>query len=117
MNKYFPAFIILLFSNTIFAQQDNYSFIKLMVFNSEGKVLLVKWNGAWEVPGIRYNQPITLSKYIDTLSAEHGISVQDKKLSGLFTFEYENRPTLTIMQYYTAQYSKGELKRYQLVYR
>lgn len=109
MKRYIFILIAFFFSVHLFAQQDNYSFLKLMVFNSEGKILLVKWNGAWEVPGTRYNQPITLSKCIDTLAAEHGISVQNKKLNGLFTFEYENRPTLTIMHYYTVLYEKGKL--------
>lgn len=80
-------FILLAFfcSTHLFAQQDNCSFLKLMVFDKDGKVMLVKWNGAWEIPGTRYNQPITLSKYIDTLAAGYCISVQNKKLNGLFT--------------------------------
>ena len=109
MKRYIFILVVFLYSAHLFAQQDNYSFLKLMVFNNEGKIMLIKWNGAWEIPGTRYNQPITLSKYVDTLAAEHGISVLNKKLNGLFTFEYENRPTLTIMYYYTALYKKGKL--------
>ncbi|WP_290710631.1 hypothetical protein [Flavihumibacter sp. CACIAM 22H1] len=91
------------------AQKDNYSFLKLIVFNKENKIMLVKWKGAWEIPGTRYNQPVTLSRFIDTLASEHGITVQDKELNGLFTFEYENRTTFTIMYYYTTRYKAGEL--------
>lgn len=107
----YNIFILLIFfySSNLFAQQDNYSFLKLIVFNDDGKIMLVKWNDAWEIPGIRYNQPITLSKYIDALAVEHGISIKNKKLNGLFTFEYEKRSTLTIMYYYTAVYEKGKL--------
>lgn len=110
MKRYLFLFSFLfLYSANLSAQQDNYSFIKLMVFNNEHKVMLVKWNGEWEIPGMRYNKPVTLTKFIDTLATEHGITVQNKKLNGFFTFEYENRPTLTIMQYYTAQYKSGKL--------
>lgn len=63
-------------------QNDNYSFTKLMAFNNENKIILVKWNGAWEVPEMRYSSPLTLSKIIDVLASEHGITVQNKKLSG-----------------------------------
>lgn len=72
--------------------------------------MLVKWNGAWEIPGTRYNIPSTIAAFADTLALEHGIKVDHKKLNGLFTFKYENRPALTIMQYYTAQYKSGKLK-------
>ena len=107
MKHYIFILTVFLYSLQSFAQQDNYSFIKLIVLNNNDEVMLVKWNGAWEIPGTRYNQPITISKQIDTLAAEHGIFVQNKKLNGLFTFEYENRPILTIMHYYTAFYEKG----------
>lgn len=109
MKRYIFLLLVFFYSTHLFSQQDNYSFLKLIVFNGDGKIMLVKWNGAWEVPGTRYNQPITLSKCIDTLAAEHGIGVINKKLNGLFTFEYENRPTLTIMNYYTTVYEKGKL--------
>lgn len=72
--------------------------------------MLVKWKGAWEIPGTRYNQPVTIAQFVDTLAAEHGIAVQHKKLNGMFTFQYETRSTLTIMQYYTAKYKSGILQ-------
>jgi len=72
--------------------------------------MLVKWKGAWEIPGTRYNQPVTIAAFVDTLATEHGITVQNKKLNGIFTFKYESRPVLTIMQYYTATYKSGNLK-------
>ncbi|MCW2259802.1 MULTISPECIES: NUDIX hydrolase [Sphingobacterium] len=109
MRRYLIILLTFFCSINLFAQQDNYSFLKLVVFNDKGNVMLVKWDGEWEIPGIRYNQPVTLSKFIDTLASEHGIKVQNKKLNGLFTFEYENRPTLTIMHYYTAKYAEGQL--------
>lgn len=109
MKRYTFILLLLFYGTHLFAQQDNYSFLKLMIFNTDGKIMLVKWDGAWEIPGTRYNQPITLSKYVDTLAAEHGVSILNKKLNGLFTFEYENRATLTIMHYYTALYEKGKL--------
>ena len=102
--------LLLFCSSSLFAQQDNYTFFKLIVSNSDNKIMLVKWKGAWEIPGTRYNIPSTITNFVDTLALEHGINVEQKKLNGLFTFKYENRPALTIMQYYTAQYKSGKLK-------
>lgn len=103
-------FLLLFCSSNLFAQQDNYTFFKLIVSNKENKIMLVKWNGYWEIPGTRYNIPSTVAAFVDTLAMEHGIMVEHKKLNGLFTFKYETRPALTIMQYYTAQYKSGKLK-------
>jgi len=105
------CFLLLFLTSSLnlFAQQDNYTFFKLIVSNKENKIMLVKWNGAWEIPGARYNRPITIAQFADTLAAEHGLAVKNKKLNGVLTFEYENRPTLTVMHYYTAQYKSGSL--------
>lgn len=100
----------LIYSINLCAQQDNYSFLKLAVLNEEQNIMLVKWNGAWEIPGIRYNQPVSILKFLDTLAAEHGITIANKKLNGLFTFEYEHRSVLTVMHYFTATYKDGNLK-------
>jgi hypothetical protein len=111
MNTKRTLFLLLFFcSSSLFAQQDNYTFFKLIVSNADNKIMLVKWGGSWEIPGTRYNMPSSIAAFVDTLALEHGITVHQKKLSGLFTFKYDNRPALTIMQYYTAQYNSGKLK-------
>ncbi len=108
--KHALVLLLLFCSSRLFAQQDNYTFFKLIVFNNDNKIMLVKWGGSWEIPGTRYNIPSPIASFVDTLALEHGINVDHKKLNGLFTFKYENRPALTIMQYYTAQFKSGKLK-------
>lgn len=39
---------------------DNYSFFKLYVTNDKDEVLLVKWEGQWEIVGERYNESVTV---------------------------------------------------------
>ena len=108
--RQFGVFLLLTFwSFQLIAQTDNYSFLKLMVVNKDEKVMLVKWDGAWEVPGIRYNHPVTLTQMLGTLAAEHGITIGRKKLQGIFTFAYESRSTITLMQYYKAKFDSGTL--------
>jgi len=80
---------------------DNYTYIKLFITNAEGKILLLKWDNDWEVPGARYNAPYTISRFIDTLCHEDGINVTNVKLSGMYTVESEGQKKYAIMQYYS----------------
>lgn len=107
--------ICLLASLHSFAQKkdkntDNYSYVKLIIANADNKILLLKWDGQWEVPGARYNAPYTLIKFIDTLAHEDGISIKNIKLNGVFSVEYENQKKLATMMYFTADYSSGSLR-------
>lgn len=93
-----------------FGQADVYSFFKLVITNSQQQILLVNWDGSWEVPGSRYNQPISIRQFIDSIAAHHGIKVGESKLRGAFTFHYASRPSPTLIQYYSSLYISGELK-------
>jgi hypothetical protein len=42
---------------------DTYSFVKLYVTDDKGDVLLVKWEGQWEIAGNRYNEPVSVRKF------------------------------------------------------
>jgi len=112
--KFFILLFLFLGLNT-FAQKkdkntDNYSFVKLIISNSENKILLLKWDNQWEVPGARYSAPYTLSKFIDTLVHEDGITVKNVQLNGVFSIQYENQKKLGTMMYYTAAYNSGSLR-------
>jgi hypothetical protein len=109
-SKIIFLFLLLTISFTGFSQADVYSFFKLVITNSKKQILLVKWDGAWELPGERYNQPLSTSKFIDSMAISHGIVVNSPKISGIYTFHYSNRINPTLMHYYTAIYEKGTPK-------
>jgi hypothetical protein len=89
---------------------DNYSYVKLIISNTENKILLLKWDNQWEIPGARYSAPYTLTKFIDTLVHEDGIAVKDVQLNGVFSVQYDNQKKLATMMYYTAVYNSGSLR-------
>ncbi|MDF2437857.1 MAG: hypothetical protein K0Q95_2233 [Bacteroidota bacterium] len=113
MRTKFLALLCLLISFNSIAQKkkdkntDNFSYVKLLITNAEGKVLLLKWDNDWELPGARYNQPYSLTKFIDTLAQEDGIRVKDIAINAIISYQYEGQSKFAIMQYYTASYSSG----------
>lgn len=102
----------LLISLTSCAQNfvDNYSFFKLFVTNDKNEVMLVKWKDAWEIPGKKYTGSKTIKEFLDLMASNYGITVNNVKLNALITFHYNTKPNPTLMQYYTASYSSGDLK-------
>ncbi len=91
-------------------QPDNYSFMKLYVTNDQGEVLLVKWNDEWELSGDRYNQPLSINKFLDEMASHMGITIKNPQLCGLYTQRWQDTPYLTLMHYYQADYVSGELR-------
>ncbi len=91
-------------------QPDNYSFMKLYVTNDQGEVLLVKWQGEWEIVGDSYNQPLSVSKFLDEMASHMGIKIKNPQLCGLYTQRWRGNPYLTLMHYYQADYVSGELQ-------
>ena len=89
---------------------DNYSFIKLYVTNDQGEVLLVKWENEWELAGDRYNQPLTIRQFLDSMSVDMGVTIKNSRLCGLYTQRWRDTPYLTLMHYYQADYSGGDLQ-------
>lgn len=104
--------IILGFSSSqIFGQDkvDNYSFFKLFVTNEKDEILLVKWEGDWELAGNRYNEPLSIAAFLDKMANDMGIKISDSKLCGLYTQRWKDARNLSIMSYYKANYISGEL--------
>jgi len=89
---------------------DNYSFFKLFVTNEKSEVMLVKWKDAWEIPGKKYKGSKTVKEFIDLMASNHGVKVDKVKLNALITFHYNTKPNPTLMQYYTAKYTSGDLQ-------
>lgn len=110
--KKLSLILVLLISFSSCAQKvvDNYSFFKLFVTNEKNEVMLVKWKDAWEIPGKRYKGSKTVKGFIGLMSSNHGIKVDNIKLSALITFHYNTKPNPTLMHYYSAKYASGDLR-------
>lgn len=91
------------------SKKDNYSFIKLIVTNEKGEMLLVGDNESLEVTGARYNDTVSLKEFINWMGNRMGIKITNIRLRGLLTFHYDWRSNPTLMHYYTAEYASGEL--------
>ena len=109
-----PRLILLLtlITCSLFGQEkkDNYSFFKLYVTNDKDEVLLVKWDGQWEIAGNKYNESLSINQFLNKIAADMGVKIVDPKLCGMFTQKWQGNNPPTIMQYYKAKYSSGDLK-------
>lgn len=95
------------FPQNIYAQFSS-SFFKLCVYNENDELLLVKWEGEWEVVGNRFNQDMTISEFLEFMSLTMGIETDKWELRAIFT-NHLPTPHPTIMHYYTARYVSGEI--------
>lgn len=112
MMKKFLSVLFFLVCISAYSQDksDNYSFFKLYVTNDKDEVLLVQWNGEWEIVGDRYNDPVSIKGFLDKMASDMGIQIKDPKLSGIYTQRWRGVPFLTMMHYYHANYAGGELQ-------
>lgn len=113
MKKLIFVILVFGFCGMIHAQQtkkDNYSFMKLLVTNDKGEVLLLGDDLGMEITGTRYNDTLSVKECVNWMADRMGIQVKNIKLRGLVTFYYtwrDGHPTL--MHYYTAEYESGNL--------
>jgi len=103
-------FFLLFTPFVLFSQnKGNSHFFKLLVFNQNQEILLIKFDGSWEIPGSRYSDNSTIPVFLDSMGDDHGIKINKSKLSALVTFHHEIRKYPTMMFYYSAQYVSGDL--------
>jgi len=105
------ALLIALGSLSLCAQNaGNPHFFKLIIQNKKKEILLIKYEGAWEIPGARYKKDETITSCLNQMASDHGVSIKKSKLRALVTFHHEVRTNPTIMFYYKVDYEKGELE-------
>lgn len=80
---------------------DNYSFFKLAIFNPNKEVLLMTYQGVWELPGKKYQGSKSIKAFLEESAKSFAINNDTWQLNGLFTFHFDDRPNPTIMQYYS----------------
>ena len=110
--KYTLTLLTLLISAWTMAQSGNPTFHKLIMLNEKGEVLLVEFDGEWEIPGGRYKADETQKSFLNSLAALHGQKPTQLKLNGVITFHHDNRERPTSMMYYSSVVkTNGESKR------
>jgi len=106
----FVLTIVLMFPLIVFGQnKGNSHFFKLLVQNDNQEILLINFDGSWEIPGSRYSDNSTIPVFLDSMAKDHGIEIEDSKLAALITFHHEVRDYPTMMFYYRTQYVSGDL--------
>lgn len=113
MNRRLFMFLVLLLGFHTVAngqnKKDNYSFMKLLVANEKGEILLLGNEDELEITGARYNDTLSVKEFVGWMAGRMGIKVKNIRLRGLLTFHYEWRSNPTLMHYYTAEYESGDL--------
>lgn len=101
---------LLFFPLAIFGQNEgNSHFFKLIVLNENNEILLINFDGSWEIPGARYSSNNTIPNFVDKMADDHGITIEKTNLEALVTFHHQVRDFPTMMFYYRAQYVSGNL--------
>lgn len=72
--KYIFCFILTLWSLSSFAQNTgNPHFFKLIVENEKKEIMLIKYEGAWEIPGSEYKDDETLITFVKSMEKNMGL--------------------------------------------
>jgi len=90
-------------------KKDNYSFMKLLVTNEKGEILLLGDKDGLEITGARYNDSLSIKEFVHWMGDRMGIKIKNIRLRGLLTFHYAWKTNPTVMHYYTAEYESGVL--------
>ena len=108
MKSFLTSFLI--FPLILLGQNNgNSHFFKLLVQNNNQEILLINFDGNWEIPGSRYSDNSTIPVFLDAMAKDHGIEIEHSNLAALITFHHEVRDRPTMMFYYRTQYVSGDL--------
>ncbi|MEM8847058.1 MAG: hypothetical protein AAFY00_06185 [Bacteroidota bacterium] len=109
------AFILSISIGTVLAQEtekpsDNYTIKRLLICNDQGDIAMVKYNGTWNVPPLRFNKSETYNGSLMLLAKDMGLEISEPKLAGVFSFKYGFKSTAALRMFYMAKYKSGTLK-------
>ena len=90
---------------------DSYTIQRLIIYNTDGNVLLEKHENGWMTPALRHSSRTTINEGLENLASEFGLTISPPKLAGNFMFISEYKPTSSFRQHYTAKLVDGDLKR------
>jgi len=76
------------------------SFIKLYIKNPAGQILLGKWQGEWELPGLPWERNKSIAAEVTAIAEEHGLILETFRLGALITRHWNTKPEPLLMHYY-----------------
>lgn len=115
MNKLF-AILILILAQSIYGQEttDFTIFHRLLIFNSDGEMLVVKIRNTdfWVTPGFYQTEQQSIRQDLKNIADSYGIEVSNPELKGVFTLKREmNQASSTsIRNVFSAKMLNGVLK-------
>ncbi|MGB5417431.1 hypothetical protein [Algibacter sp.] len=113
MKKIILLFFVILLGIESFAQEtqnDTYTIQRLIIYNSNGEILLEKHKNGWMTPALRHNSKLTTNKGLNDLASDFGLTISSPKLSGIFMFISDYKPQSSFRQHYVANSVDGELR-------
>jgi hypothetical protein len=82
--------------------------VKILFRNPAQEILLVfdDRRQAWEVPGMFHQGPVTLMNLIDAVARDVGITYENCRLGGVFTYHNPQTGATIVRPYYTARFHR-----------
>lgn len=87
------------------------TFHRLLVFNKDNKLLLVRFEGKdwWVTPGWYQNDSQSVTDGLHSLANDHGIKIDNIELRGLFSLMDGEEKVLSTRLIYVAQHGGGNI--------
>lgn len=107
--------ILLIVSQSGFSQGTNKAsvFHRLLIYNSENEIMLVKVKGAdvWVTPGFYQDTIQFIKQGLRDVASTYGIKISEPKLTGVFSMKRETGKTkeMLIRNIYKCNYQEGEI--------
>ena len=106
--------IITSVSKTTIAQTPKTSvFHRLMVYNDQNEIMLVRFEGTdiWVTPGFYQDATTLISKGLHDLADTYGMNISNPELKGIFSLRYamEEKKEMWLRNIYHCKYLEGEI--------
>lgn len=106
----------LLFTQTLFAQDTPTTFHRLLVFNEQNELMIVKVKNSerWVTPGWYQDGTLSIKQGLDALAGTYGVTIETPSLRGVFTLQ-DSKGDLSTRLVYSTKISGGVLKSPEII--
>lgn len=95
--------------------QDDYTILRLLVTDEQGRLLLQHNRSGWMTPAVRANRKQSIQEALRQLSADLGLQVSPMKLAAIYSYRFNEDPpdpahdAVSFRQHYRAELRAGQL--------
>ncbi|MBQ4915604.1 hypothetical protein J8L85_14205 [Maribacter sp. MMG018] len=104
-------FIMLFHSANAQTENDISIFHRLLIFNSQNELMVVKIENAdfWVTPGLYQTKEQTIREGLDSIASSYGINIKELQLKGTFILKRElnGKNSTSLRNIYTAKIKDG----------